>query len=54
MFDAVTCTIPGAKRPSQAEDHIHAADLPPLSATTMAKIRAVYDRHIRAQVHHLW
>jgi aryl-alcohol dehydrogenase-like predicted oxidoreductase len=54
MFDAVTCTIPGAKRPSQAEDNIRAADLPPLSDSTMEKIRAIYDRHIRAQVHHLW
>ena len=54
MFDAVTCTIPGAKRPSQAEDNIRAADLPPLSDSTMDKIRAIYDRHIRAQVHHLW
>jgi aryl-alcohol dehydrogenase-like predicted oxidoreductase len=54
MFDAVTCTIPGAKRPSQAEDNIRAADLPPLSESTMEKIRAIYDQHIRAQVQHLW
>ena len=54
MFDAVTCTIPGAKRPTQAEDNIRAADLPPLSDSTMEKIRAIYDRHIRAQVHDLW
>jgi hypothetical protein len=38
----------------QAEDNIHAADLPPLSDSTMEKIRAIYDRHIRAHVHHLW
>ncbi len=54
MFDAVTCTIPGAKRPLQAEDNIRAANLPPLSDSTMKKIRAIYDRHIRAHVHHLW
>jgi len=54
MFDAVTCAVPGAKRPSQAEDNIRAADLPPLSDATMEKIRAVYDQRIRAQVHHLW
>jgi aryl-alcohol dehydrogenase-like predicted oxidoreductase len=54
MFDSVTCAIPGAKRPSQAEDNLCAADLPPLSDTTMEKIRSVYDRHIRSQVHHLW
>ncbi len=54
MFDAVTCTIPGAKRPSQAEDNIRAAELPPLSDATMEEIRAIYDRHLRAQVHPQW
>jgi aryl-alcohol dehydrogenase-like predicted oxidoreductase len=54
MFDAVTCAIPGAKRPSQAEDNIRTADLPALSDATMEEIRAIYDRHIRARVHHLW
>jgi len=54
MFDAVTCAIPGAKRPSQAEENFSAADLPPLSAETMAKVDAIYDRSIRAHVHHLW
>jgi aryl-alcohol dehydrogenase-like predicted oxidoreductase len=54
MFDAVTCAIPGAKRPTQAEDNIHAADLPALSDATMEKIRAIYDQYIRPQVHHLW
>ena len=54
MFEEVTCTIPGAKRPSQAEDNVRAADLPPLSESTMESIRAVYDRHLRPQVHGLW
>ncbi len=54
MFGGVTCTIPGARRPSQAEDNIRAADLPPLSASTMEKIRGIYDRTIRAAVHQSW
>jgi len=54
MFEDVTCALAGARRPAQAEDDIRAADLPPLSDSTMNEIRAVYDRHIRAQVHHLW
>lgn len=54
MFEAVSCVIPGAKRPSQAEDNVKAADLPPLSPEQMAAIRAIYDRHIRAEVHHRW
>ncbi|WP_119066088.1 aldo/keto reductase [Aggregatilinea lenta] len=54
MFDAVTCVIPGAKRPSQALDNIHAADLPPLTAAQMETVHDVYDRLIRPQVHQLW
>lgn len=54
MFDAVTCAIPGARRPSQVEDNVHAAYLPPLSPETMAKVREIYDRYIREQVHHRW
>ncbi len=54
MFDAVLCTIPGAKRPTQVEDNVRAADLPPLSEEQMAKVREVYDHHIREQVHHRW
>ena len=54
MSDAVTCTIPGAKRPAQVEENVRAADLPPLPEATMAKVREVYDRFIREQVHHYW
>ena len=54
MFEAVTCTIPGAKRPSQAEDNIRAADLPAISDDAMQQIKAIYDRHICPQVHNLW
>lgn len=54
MFDAVSCVIPGAKRPSQAEDNVRAADLPPLSPETMQKVRAIYDQFIHEQVHHRW
>lgn len=54
MFDAVSCVIPGAKRPSQAQDNCRASDLPPLSDETMTKVRQIYDRYIRPQVHHRW
>jgi aryl-alcohol dehydrogenase-like predicted oxidoreductase len=54
MFDAVTCAIPGAKRPSQAEENIQAVDFPPLSDELMAEVRDIYDRLIRDQVHHYW
>jgi aryl-alcohol dehydrogenase-like predicted oxidoreductase len=54
LFDAVSCAIPGAKRPDQAEDNVRAADLPPLTEAQMTKVREVYDRYIRDQVHHRW
>jgi aryl-alcohol dehydrogenase-like predicted oxidoreductase len=53
-FDAVTCAIPGAKRPSQAEENITAADLPPLSPETMQAVRAIYEERIQPLVHHYW
>jgi len=54
MFDAVSCVIPGAKNPQQAEDNTRAADLPPLAPATMDAIRALYDDRIRPLVHHYW
>jgi len=56
MHDAVTCAIPGAKRPSQAEENFSAADLHRLSENTitMSKVREIYDKYIREQVHHRW
>ncbi len=54
MFDAVTCTIPGAKRPSQAEENFSTSDLPKLSEKTMAQVRDIYDHQIRELVHHYW
>jgi aryl-alcohol dehydrogenase-like predicted oxidoreductase len=54
MFDAVSCTIPGAKRPAQAADNVAAADLPPLGEETMAALREIYERLIRSHVHHRW
>jgi aryl-alcohol dehydrogenase-like predicted oxidoreductase len=54
MFPAVTCAIPGAKRPQQAEENIQAASLPPLSDGIMAGIKGIYDQYVRPHVHHYW
>ena len=54
MNDAVSCVIPGGKRPSQVIDNAAAADLPDLDQATMDKVKAVYDQYIRPQVHQLW
>jgi aryl-alcohol dehydrogenase-like predicted oxidoreductase len=54
MNDAVTCAIPGAKRPDQVDENVSAVDLPPLPAETMAKVREIYDHRIRPLVHQYW
>ncbi|MDP9353255.1 MAG: aldo/keto reductase, partial [Chloroflexota bacterium] len=54
MHDAVTCAIPGAKRPEQVTENTAAADLPPLTPEQMQQVQLVYDQYIRSQVHRLW
>jgi aryl-alcohol dehydrogenase-like predicted oxidoreductase len=54
MFPAVTCSIPGAKRPSQVEENATAADLPALDAETMLSLQGIYEQRIRPLVHHYW
>ena len=54
MFPAVTCAIPGAKRPAQLEENLAAAKLPPLSAQAMSGIRSLYEQQVRPHVHHRW
>jgi len=54
MFEAVTCAIPGAKHKEQVEENISTVNLPPLTENTMQEIRAVYDKYIKKEVHHLW
>ena len=54
MHDAVTCVIPGAKRPDQVDDNCDAGDLPALSDETMAAVHAVYTKRIKKHVHWSW
>ena len=54
MFPAVTCAIPGAKRPSQARENALAADMPPLSPQTMQAVNEIYESRIKALVQHYW
>jgi len=54
MFPAVTCAIPGAKRPAQVEENAAAADLPPLAPPVMEKIQSLYEQRIKPQVHPYW
>ena len=54
MFNAVSCAIPGGRRPAQIAENCHAADLPPLSSEVMTGVRRIYADRIRPQVENRW
>lgn len=54
MHDAVSCTIPGAKRPSQVEDNCRASDLPDLPKQVLDGVREIYEKYVKADVHYRW
>ena len=54
MFDAVTCAIPGGKRPDQVADNCMASDLPRLTEERMTGVRRIYDEKIRPLVQNRW
>ncbi len=51
---AVSCAIPGGKRPAQIAENMAAADLGPLDAATLAKVAGIYEKFAKPQVHHRW
>jgi aryl-alcohol dehydrogenase-like predicted oxidoreductase len=54
MFDAVTCAIPGGRRPEQVADNCNASDLPPLAPEIMAEVERIYRQKIGPLVHQRW
>jgi aryl-alcohol dehydrogenase-like predicted oxidoreductase len=54
MHDAVSCAIPGAKRPEQVADNCAASDLPRLSGRLMRQVQDIYDKYVREDVHQRW
>jgi aryl-alcohol dehydrogenase-like predicted oxidoreductase len=54
MFDAVTCTIPGAKRSDQVADNCAAAELGRIEQRRMETTQVIYDTYIRPHVHSRW
>jgi aryl-alcohol dehydrogenase-like predicted oxidoreductase len=54
MFNAVTCAIPGGKRPEQVAENCRASDLPRLTDDVMAAVRRIYDQRIRPFVDDRW
>ena len=54
MFDAVSCAIPGGKRPAQVSENCRASELSPISPEAMAAIKRIYDEKIGPSVHQRW
>jgi aryl-alcohol dehydrogenase-like predicted oxidoreductase len=54
LQQAITCAIPGGRRPAQVEENMRAADLPALPESTVRAVEGVYERHAKPQVHHRW
>ncbi len=54
MFDAVSCAIPGGKRPDQVQENCRASDLPAIGRDAMAAIERIYNEKIRSSVHQRW
>jgi aryl-alcohol dehydrogenase-like predicted oxidoreductase len=53
-FEAVTCAIPGGKRPEQVADNCRASDLAPLTDSAIAGVQRIYERKIRPLVENRW
>ena len=45
MFDAVSCAIPGGKRPGQVPENCLRSDQPPIDREAMAAIRRIYNEN---------
>ena len=54
MFGAVSCAIPGGKRPEQVAGNCGASDLPLLAPETMAGVERIYKQKIAPLVHNRW
>ena len=54
MFDAVSCAIPGGKRPDQVAENAAASGLPAFSEYQMKAVRELYNAKIRPLVHYRW
>ena len=54
MFPEVSCVIPGAKNITQVEQNLAAANQLPFTENEMAKVKAIYERYIKQEVHQRW
>lgn len=53
-FPAVTCSIPGARRPEQVEQNVKAGQRGALPEPLVRELQAIYEADVKAAVHQLW
>jgi aryl-alcohol dehydrogenase-like predicted oxidoreductase len=53
-FPAVTCSIPGARRPEQVEQNVQAGSKGPLEPSLLQAITSLYASDVKPFVHQLW
>lgn len=53
-FPAVTCSIPGARRPDQVEQNIRAGERGPLEPRLLESLAQIYESDVKPSVHQLW
>jgi aryl-alcohol dehydrogenase-like predicted oxidoreductase len=53
-FPAVTCSIPGARRPEQVEQNVSVGTRGPLDAKLLQALIEVYTRDVKPTVHQRW
>jgi aryl-alcohol dehydrogenase-like predicted oxidoreductase len=53
-FPAVTCAIPGARRPEQVEQNVRVGERGALDAELVQEVVRVYESDVKPFVHHLW
>ncbi|MFP4112602.1 MAG: aldo/keto reductase [Candidatus Woesearchaeota archaeon] len=54
MFPAVSTVIAGAKNEKQVNDNTASSELPELDEETMDKVREIYEKYVKDDVHHIW
>jgi aryl-alcohol dehydrogenase-like predicted oxidoreductase len=53
-FPAVTCSIPGARRPEQVEQNVKAGQKGALDPELVRMLASIYESDVKPTVHHLW
>ena len=53
-FPAVTCSIPGARRPEQVEQNVKAGEKGALEPQLVQSLAAIYESDVKPIVHQLW